>query len=280
MRIGASRQKYSPWLIIHFSRTEQFQDDGSGGGDGGISLSSGTVDPFFNNIILLWHADGNYIDYSPDQRVINTQWQTTLTGSFVSGRFGSAMAFAGGPEIFGEGPMLVVTPGPTGDAFFEASTPFTIEGWINPDFPPEYSALPPMTAFGFYKRDNQENRSVVIQVSRNRKVLVNWQNSFAGYSEFLTSSATIASSGWTHVALVRELSGTSTLYMGGKATGPKIVDSSRIQGELGRLVIAGNRDVSTRFQLFSGSIDEVRFTKLTARYTSNFTPAGPFPNTG
>ena len=89
------------------------------------------------------------------------------------------------------------------------------------------------------------------------------------------ASLVAPSAGWHHVALV-VASGTAKLYLDG--TGGTAVGSwAATQASSGLLTIGAKPGGSfnTFANTFVGYIDELRISK-TARYTSNFTPAGPF----
>jgi hypothetical protein len=81
---------------------------------------------------------------------------------------------------------------------------------------------------------------------------------------------TYAAHTWYHIAATRE-SGTVRLFVDGTLLGSKsdatpATNSSPLQ--IGKDVIVSN--------FFDGNIDEIRISNGIARYTSNFTPSGPF----
>lgn len=87
-----------------------------------------------------------------------------------------------------------------------------------------------------------------------------------------TTAVTLSLNTWHHVAIVR--SGTTlTAYMDGVAGSTLgTIGASTAVTAPASLLVGSN----TEFQ--SSDIDELRITNGFARYTSNFTPAGPFPN--
>jgi hypothetical protein len=89
----------------------------------------------------------------------------------------------------------------------------------------------------------------------------------SGGSPLLSFSATISSSVFTHVALVRN-GNTWTCYFDGTSVATT-TNSGTISSTADNLTI-GNSDGSG--DTFGGYIDEFRVTKGVARYTANFTP--------
>lgn len=92
----------------------------------------------------------------------------------------------------------------------------------------------------------------------------------------LTSSpTTVPINTWVHVAAVRDGS-TMRLFLGGVEVGTLAVTgtpaNSVVSSQIGRDSTDNTRD-------FTGNIDEFRFSRV-ARYTSGFTPSGPFSYPG
>ncbi len=98
----------------------------------------------------------------------------------------------------------------------------------------------------------------------------------AGSSQVSTGTS-LASNTWTHLAIVRSSSVTK-VYLNGiwDTTFPNSGAISDTFNYTGTYVTIGGY-YSSSF-LWNGNIDEFRITKGVARYTSNFTPTGPFPN--
>lgn len=89
-----------------------------------------------------------------------------------------------------------------------------------------------------------------------------------------TSTAAVTTGVWYHIAYVRNGTG-FTIYLDGTGVASGTTSSSALNNSTNALSIgrAGERTTET----FNGWIDEFRFTKGVARYTSNFTPpSAPF----
>ena len=93
-------------------------------------------------------------------------------------------------------------------------------------------------------------------------------------STSVTSSGSLSSSTWTHIAVVREGTGTNQtkIYINGTNDGTATVSTDFNQTDA--LYVGTGRGGSGDF---NGYIDDARITKGIARYTANFTPpAAPF----
>lgn len=99
---------------------------------------------------------------------------------------------------------------------------------------------------------------------------------FHASNPFLVSTTNINDGAWHHVAITRQ-SATHRLFIDGvqqasaAATNPLYDDGTTHQ-----VVTIGSSDISGGGVEFTGHIEEFRITQTVARYTANFTPAGPF----
>jgi len=92
----------------------------------------------------------------------------------------------------------------------------------------------------------------------------------------LTSTTSVSSNTWYHLAVVRS-GNTFSLYVNGVSESTA-TSSVVIADDTSNLLI-GVGDTGTTY--LNGYIDDLRITKGYARYTSNFTPpTKAFPNTG
>lgn len=92
----------------------------------------------------------------------------------------------------------------------------------------------------------------------------------------ITSTGTISGTTWTHIAVVREGTGTNQtkIYINGTNDGTGTVSTDFNQTSV--MYVGANR---TAGDALNGNIDDLRITKGIARYTANFTPRNtPFPN--
>jgi hypothetical protein len=95
---------------------------------------------------------------------------------------------------------------------------------------------------------------------------------YKGSSPFrLTSSGSVSTNTWTHVAVCRA-SGTLRLFINGNIDGSATVTDS-LNGAAGTRIGGGYADGSGNPGFYlTGYIDDLRITKGIARYTGNFTP--------
>ena len=102
---------------------------------------------------------------------------------------------------------------------------------------------------------------------------IRWQRVQGGSNQtyVISSSGHITANAWNHVALVR---GNSTYYLfvNGTNRADSINNPTYSFGELGAPCWIGRGNVGTGFFHSNGYVDEFRFSKGTARWTSNFTP--------
>jgi hypothetical protein len=295
MRIGASRQKYSPWLIIHFGRTETTSPEPAIDPWSPLPVIP-EEDSYGEEVILLAHfdedisvsmANGIYSkqlsDASLYRRLFGIQWitETSLTATVTvggsSGKFPSDL-FATGyfkctghDDSFGEGGMIVVVPndlGPNSNVYaqFDANTEFTMEGFVKPD------GYKKAVAFGFSEKVTVTGFYVEVGMNSEGQAQAIVANEFSTQYFTLNTATTLSTNLWTHLACVREISGTISLFVNGIKESNTLLQAGLITGDLGRIVIGGQRNGTLRRKIWNGAIDEVRFTKNIARYKSNFAP--------
>lgn len=92
----------------------------------------------------------------------------------------------------------------------------------------------------------------------------------------ITSTTTIGATTWTHIAVVREGTGTNQtkIYINGTNSGTGTVATDFTQTN--NMFIGCNRSGQT---FLNGYLDDIRITKGVARYTANFTaPTAAFPD--
>lgn len=93
----------------------------------------------------------------------------------------------------------------------------------------------------------------------------------------ITSSASISTGVWVHVAAVRS-AGNILLFINGTLDSTTAITATITDG--GKAVFVGNYASNVNANnMLHGSVDDLRITKGIARYTENFTPpTEPFPN--
>ena len=168
----------------------------------------------------------------------------------------------------GTGDYLV---GRTNPAYSYGTGAFTWEAWVYPTATKSvaahiYDTLPPG---GTGSRAN----SMIWGINSSNKLFV-----FTNGSSAIVSSGSISLNTWTHVAFVREGTGTNQtkFYINGTNDGTGTVSTNDTLG--GQVIGASADDLTNNNAMFQGYMDDLRLTKGYARYTANFTPpAAAFP---
>jgi len=172
---------------------------------------------------------------------------------------GSSMYFDGtGDYLFQSGNSPQNALG-TGD--------FTIEYWIY------FSALSGSTASVIldYRPSSTAGAYPTMYINTSFKLVYE-----ANSGTRITSSTSISTGTWYHVAFVRA-SGSTKMYLNGTNEGATYTDSTNYLGSSGRPIIAAD-GYTLGSQAMNGYIDDLRITKGYARYTANFTaPTAAFP---
>jgi len=145
---------------------------------------------------------------------------------------------------------------------------FTIECWINPTGTQSQYA-------GIYVARNGTNPVILSfagSFSPFGATIDGWLN---GGNPAASSTATITSGAWTHLAFVRN-NGVCTVYVNGVAGSTTTTNNVNIDSSLPNI---GRDSFNAASRSFNGYIDDLRVTKGIARYTANFTPPSQaFPN--
>lgn len=215
-------------------------------------MSGGTpTDPYFENVTLLLHGDGTnggqnntFIDSS------NNNFTMTRTGNTTQGSFNPygtlwSNYFDGTDDYLSVADNAALRPG---------AGAFTIEAWI-------YRNASGADHTIFAK--GGASTGVVFQVTSGNILR------FTHTTTNIDSTGTISAGTWTHVAVVREGTGTNQtkLYINGTNDGQGTVSTDFTQTEEVR--IGTDRSAAADF---SGYISNLRLVKDTAVYTGNFTP--------
>jgi hypothetical protein len=209
-------------------------------------------DSFFNYTTLLLTGDGTngaqnntFVDSSTNNFSITRNGNTTQ-GTFSPYGDRWSNYFDGTGDYLSIADTANLRPG---------SGTFTIEAWINRDAAG--------TAHTIYAKGGTSTGVAFLVTSGN--VL-----RFTHTTTNIDSTGTIAASTWTHVAVVREGTGSNEtkLYINGVQVGAGTVSTDFTQTEQAR--VGTNRSAGENFK---GYISNVRFVKGTALYTENFKPS-------
>jgi hypothetical protein len=222
----------------------------------------GGADANFENTVLLLHGDGTngaqnntFLDSSTNALTIS-RVSTPTQGTFSpfskpDGSWGTF--FDGTDDYLIVADNAVLRPG---------AGAFTLEAWI-------------------YR--NAAGAAHTIYAKGGASTGINFQVTSGNVLRFthtttdIDSTGTIPQATWTHVAVVREGTGTdqTKLYINGVNDGQGTVSTDFTQTEQVR--IGTNRSAGDDF---NGHISNVRFVKGSALYTGNFTPStSPFTTT-
>jgi hypothetical protein len=115
------------------------------------------------------------------------------------------------------------------------------------------------------------NSSIEVKISGLNKLYSYyiWGSGASDYVELISTGTITVAGGWTHIALVR--SGNSiTQYINGSANGTANVTGKTCNNSAYKFSIGRTGEFASQY--FNGWIDEFRFSKGVARWTTNFTP--------
>lgn len=213
------------------------------------------------NTSLLLSATNSGIYDSTAKNVLETVGNAQV--STTQAKWGTTAIY-----LDGTGDYLV---GRTNPALSMGTGAFTWEAWVYPTATRSsaahiYDTLPPG---GTGSRAN----SMIWGINSSNKLFV-----FTNGSSAIVSSGSISLNTWTHVAFVREGTGTNQtkFYINGTNDGTGTVATNDTLG--GEVIGASADDLANNNAMFQGYIDDLRITKGYARYTSNFTaPTAAFP---
>jgi hypothetical protein len=227
---------------------------------GGAGSVPGT-DPTFSSVSLLLPFEGANNSTTFTDASSNALTPSSVTGdvkiSTAQLKYGSASAlFTPGFN----GGFIRYTP----QALLQFSADFTIEAWV-------YSTSTTDQIIGSSASDQNTQ---IFRLNAGRTGTLSFY--LNGASVFDATNANITANTWQHLAICR--SGTSTrMFVNGFQIGPT---NTTWTGTFRMDVIGTFFFDGSRYEYpasdFTGHIDELRLTKA-ARYTSNFTPAGPHP---
>ncbi|MDH5829795.1 LamG domain-containing protein [Luteimonas sp. M1R5S18] len=221
--------------------------------------SGGVTDPYWANVVSLLHLDG--ADGST-----STTDQKGKSWTF----FGSGSALDTGHAAFGPSSLLLSGGGNSRVEAASTSTDFDLsgnycaEGWIRP-------ASIGNNAIITIGTSNSER--ITIGVSSTLGLYLYTASGGSGAVRISSGAGTVSTGVWRHFAATKD-SGVWWLFLHGALSGTSsttVYPSGSLKAYIGAGAVSDS--------LFHGHIDEGRFTKSVARYTSAFTaPTAPFPN--
>jgi hypothetical protein len=196
----------------------------------------------FTNAAIIDNTAKNVLETVADAQISTTQ-----------SKFGGASLYFDGTGDYLQNRLTDLTNFGTGD--------FTMECWIYPTASGSLRAI-------VDTRGTDINAAYGWFLSASDKL----DFLYKGSSPFrLTSSGSVSTNTWTHVAVCRA-SGTLRLFINGNIDGSATVTDS-LNGAAGTRIGGGYADGSGNPGFYlTGYIDDLRITKGIARYTANFTP--------
>jgi hypothetical protein len=218
-------------------------------------------DADFGKVTLLLHMDGanggsTFTDSSLYARTMAPLGSPTTSTTQV--KYGTA-AYSGAA-----GKYLTATAATEFDC---GTADFTCEGW-------GYTATPGALMVLMCTRTGGGSDRGPIVFTNGSGALRGFCGDSSGAVFGDISGGTVPTSTWFHWAYVR--SGTNFyLFLDGVQVGSTVTSSTACGG--GQTLYIG-RDPGTSGREWVGFLDEIRRTNGVARYTSNFTPVGPFPD--
>ncbi|MDP1956268.1 MAG: LamG-like jellyroll fold domain-containing protein [Polaromonas sp.] len=217
-------------------------------------------DSNFKNVGLLLHGDGaNGSTTFTDSSTI----AKTLT-RFGSTSISTADAKFGGSSAYFDGVNSYLSIPPSTDLTF-ATADYTVELWVK------------FNAVGAFRRLVSSTTSGFAAGTFNLRLTSgNHFYAYSGGAAGVTSSVTVATGVWYHLAVTRQ-SGMMRLFVDGVLQGSESSSGSTTEPikSIGGYYAAGNNEYH------NGYLDDIRITKGVARYIANFTPPmQAFPNAG
>lgn len=223
-------------------------------------------DPFFANVVLLCHCDGTagsttFTDTSPVGRTLTALSTAKVETTQVKAGTGAADLTGG------SGPSVSIG-GSTSDFDFR-SAQFTVEAFV-------YATSSPGNTGIICQYDGTSTGGWYFGTIGGN--IVCWYLDAGGalQTSVLSSSTSIPTGAWHHVAMDRDAGGIVRLYLDGVVVVSATVATFFAATAATKI---GNSNRTT--ETWTGYIDEARVTKGAARYAGAFTvPSVPFPDTG
>lgn len=216
----------------------------------GSPIITPASDPYFNNVSLLLHMDGDgntFADASSNNRVISANGN--ITQSAIQSKFGGKSA-----SFLNSNNNYLSVPYSSGFDF--GTGDFTVEMWLYLNSITGQTSLFSATTPNGFSVEFQNSTSIGIL-----RAETEWRS-------VVSVSTPIGQ--WFHLAVSRA-SGIVRWYINGSKIGSDQSDSYNYSMNGGGAFIGryGNNNIAGAID---GYIDEIRITKGVARYTANFTP--------
>jgi len=222
-------------------------------------------DHYYNNVSLLLRGDGT----NGSTTILDESFSPKTVTAYGNAQISTAQSKYGGSSLYfdGTGDYLGL---PDSSDFATGTSNFTLECWYYPIA--KLTNYPRIFQVGTAAWGTSDNWTFLDRHnSANTKFA--WACvAFGGNAMLMTSTTTVTNNTWYHLAVVRDGS-TFRLFVNGVqedtyTNAGAVTSSASTAAWVGSAAGAGD---STN----NGYIDDLRFTKGVARYTSNFSPPGP-----
>lgn len=222
------------------------------------------TDPYFSSVSLLLHMNGangstTFTDSSSLNKAVTVFGDAQI--NTAENKFGGAAGY-----FDGSGDYLTI-PGSTD--FDIRSTPFTIELWV-------YRTVSAYQSLIGYNNVSTDYWDIGIgqDLANSNKVVFRYN----GNDNKLVCATTLSINTWYHIAVTRD-SSTIRVFLNGVLDGSVAASVRQTVPNSGVLAIGRNLSIQGSTANYAGYIDDLRFTKGVARYTSGFNlPIAAFPD--
>ena len=218
------------------------------------------------NTVLLACQSNRFIDNSSSNNTISSAGSTTIS-QFSPFALSSTYDFYGSQYFNGSSDYVVI---PYASGLDLLSTDFTIEAWV---YSSSTGAV--QTILGQWNQTSGSGGFILGVDGSNIKL---YFGAFSEGAAIISSSSTIKTNVWYHVAVVRSGS-TFTMYLNGSSSLGGTASSSATKASLtsvnlsvGNYYSSGGTIGATGATYFSGYISNLRVIKNSALYTTTFTP--------
>lgn len=219
---------------------------------------SGPSDPDFSKVVLLLHGDAT--PFTDSSSIGNTITNSAATLDTTTKKFG-----AGSINLSSASSATLSMS--TGSAL-SLTGDFTIETWVN---------ITSNTSYPGIFSNGEYNSSCQVYAgfgATSNPVL--YMGSPAGWGLSLTTSSSIGTGTWTHIAYTA--SGTTfSIWVNGTQAATQTASFTRVNPSA--TTVIGKAYPAQNLYYLDGKLDDLRVTKGLARYTSTFTvPSSAFPD--
>lgn len=210
-------------------------------------------DPYWANVQSLLHFNGaNGSTTFTDEKGLTWTSVSSAALSTSDKKFGSASLYLNAPS------NQFINNSNSSVWDIASGLDFTFECFFNPSS--NTNAI-----FGRWKSSGVWPNHFLLRHT-NTKVQWWWNN-----SNIIDATYSVSLGTWYHVAISRA-SGVQKLFINGTQIGSTVNNNTGVSSIYGMSIGSENASPVIGEDVFSGYIDEFRFTKGYARYTSNFTP--------